>query len=82
MLPSSLRKLARAFNVEDKGIFPYRFVNSLNLDYEGTVPDFKYFNKITIEQYNNYLNIFKNKEWNLKMKLLIILIKIILVYIK
>ena len=27
MLPSSLRKLARAFNVEDKGIFPYRFVN-------------------------------------------------------
>ena len=26
MLPSSLRKLAKQFNVDDKGIFPYKFV--------------------------------------------------------
>ena len=31
MLPSSLRKLAKSFYVEEKSIFPYRFVNIDNL---------------------------------------------------
>lgn len=66
MLPTSLAKLAKQFKVVNKGIFPYDFANFNKLDYIGKVPDFKYFNKITIEQYNNYLNIFKNKEWNFK----------------
>ena len=41
LLPSSLRKLAVAFDVEDKGIFPYNFVQLNNLNYEGSVPDKK-----------------------------------------
>jgi hypothetical protein len=28
-----------------KGIFPYTFVNSSNLDYKGEVPDFKFYNE-------------------------------------
>lgn len=35
MLPSSLGKLAKSFNVENKSIFPYKFVNEISLDYEG-----------------------------------------------
>ena len=66
MLPSSLRKLARAFNVEDKGIFPYRFVNLLNLDYEGTVPDFKYFEGITENRYQLYKSDYVYRSWNLR----------------
>lgn len=66
MLPTSLAKLAKQFKVHNKGIFPYDFANFNKLDYISNVSDFKYFNKITIEQYNNYLNIFKNKEWNFK----------------
>ena len=33
LLPSSLAKLAKSFNVEDKGIYPYEFPNENNLDY-------------------------------------------------
>ena len=41
LLPSSLAKLAVAFDVEDKGKFPYNFVQLNNLNYEGSVPDKK-----------------------------------------
>jgi hypothetical protein len=59
MLPTSLRKLAIQFNVDNKTIFPYNFVNNkcntnIDLNYIGKVPSFKYFIDITIEQYNNY----------------------------
>ena len=47
LLPSSLRKLAVAFDVEDKGKFPYNFVQLQNLNYEGPVPDKKYFSNLT-----------------------------------
>ena len=66
MLPSSLRKLAKSFNVEDKGIFPYKFVDTINLDYDGPVPEFKYFEGISEYEYNNYVNDFKNRNWNLR----------------
>jgi hypothetical protein len=70
MLPSSLRKLSKQFNVENKTIFPYNFVNdqynkNVILNYIGKVPSFKYFNDLNIEQYNQYINNF-NKEWSLK----------------
>ena len=44
LLPSSLAKLAKNFNVENKGIFPYSFVNNNNviLDYIGSVPSTQY----------------------------------------
>jgi DNA polymerase type B, organellar and viral len=40
LLPISLSKLAINFNIENKGFFPYSFVNDSNisLDYRGTVP--------------------------------------------
>lgn len=43
LLPASLRKLAKSFQVQDKSIFPYEFVNNPNIDmnYSGEVPDFK-----------------------------------------
>jgi hypothetical protein len=45
LLPSKLSKLAKSFNVEDKGMFPYKFANNLDikLDYEGDIPELKYF---------------------------------------
>lgn len=70
LLPSSLRKLATNFNVENKSIFPYNFVNDFNIDlnYEGNIPNYKYFNDITIEEYNEYCNSFLNKKWSLKFE--------------
>src|SRR5271156_660750 len=67
ILPSSLRKLAINFNVENKGVFPYAFVNYINipLDYIGIVPDIKYFNNISLEDYNQYYNSF-NDNWSLR----------------
>jgi hypothetical protein len=37
ILPGTLSSLAKNFNVENKGIFPYKFVNNknINLDYIG-----------------------------------------------
>lgn len=66
MLPASLRKLSKAFNVTDKGIFPYKFVNTINLDYDGSVPEFKYFDCITEFQYNKYAMDYAAKSWNLR----------------
>jgi ribosomal protein S19 len=63
LLPSNLRSLAKNFNVEDKGLFPYRFVNNqeIKLDYEGRVPEFKYFEGVTSEEYEEYCKEFINK---------------------
>lgn len=68
MLPLSLRKLGKNFNVEvKKGIYPYLFVNnkSINLDYIGTAPTFDNLKDITLEEYNNYANNY-NSNWSLK----------------
>jgi hypothetical protein len=62
-----LRDLAKSFGVNtQKSIFPYTFVNENNLDYIGEVPEFKYFDGITINEYNNYKNKFDGNLWNLK----------------
>lgn len=68
MLPASLRSLAKNFGVENKGIFPYKFVNNkaVPLDYIGKVPDFCYFDNITQEEYKEYCKEFLNKSWNLR----------------
>jgi len=44
LLPNSLDKLGKSFNVENKGIFPILFFNKPNIDlnYIGEVPDLKY----------------------------------------
>lgn len=67
MLIGSLRNLAKAFGVEtQKSIFPYNFVKENNLNYNGYVPDFKYFDDISKSEYLNYCEMFKNKTWNLE----------------
>jgi hypothetical protein len=68
MLPSSLAKLAVNFNVEKKGIFPYKFVNNdqISLDYIGDVPSFDDFSNITDLEYHDYKKNFKNRAWDLK----------------
>jgi hypothetical protein len=78
-LPSSLKNLAVNFNVENKGLFPYKFVtNDISLNYIGKIPDYKFFidefkkeGNITIDEYKHYCNSFKNDNntkivWDLK----------------
>lgn len=65
LLPGSLRSLAISFEVENKGIFPYKFVNNseVSLNYIGNIPEFKYFDNISKDQYIAYSS---NTEFNLK----------------
>jgi hypothetical protein len=59
ILQASLRKLTKAFNVENqKGIFPYKFANINNLNYIGEVPHITYFDNLSLDDYNNYKNDF------------------------
>jgi len=64
LLPSSLRKLGKSFNVNSlKGIFPYGLSD---INYIGDVPDIKYFSKINIDEYNKYKDSFNNNIWNFR----------------
>lgn len=64
MLPSSLRKLAKAFGVESKGYFPFNFVNNFTvpLDYIGHTPNFSYFEGLSLNEYNSLVR----NNWNLR----------------
>lgn len=55
MLPSSLRKLSKAFGVEAKGFFPFEFVNnpSIPLNYVGPTPDLKLYEGLSKEVYES-----------------------------
>jgi hypothetical protein len=64
LLPSSLRKLAIDFNVTNKGIFPYKFVNSnIELNYEGSVPNYDFFENISLSEYNDYCEEFNQNSF-------------------
>jgi hypothetical protein len=72
MIPISLARAAKSFSVEDKGKFPYRFVNQqeINYDYIGPVPGYDLFEKtkgdnFTEEAYKEYCKDFNN-DWNLE----------------
>src|ERR1700692_1673194 len=70
MLPSSLSKLTKQFNVSNKTLFPYNFINdkfnkNINLNYIGKVPAIKYFINLTLDQYIEYKQNFINN-WSLK----------------
>jgi len=61
ILLASLKNLAKSFMVQiQKSIFPYLFVNDSNLNYVGSVPDFKYFIKVSKEEYMEYCKQFSN----------------------
>ena len=64
LIPSSLRKLCKSFGIiGGKGIFPYKFNN---INYSGDVPDIKYFDNISLEEYKNYKALYKNKIWSFR----------------
>lgn len=66
ILLSSLMKLCKSFRVKnEKTIFPHSFVNESNLDYIGPVPDIKYFDNISREDYLEYCKQFDNN-WSLR----------------
>lgn len=55
LLPLSLDKLIKTFNIKTKNLnFTYLFLRNIkNLKYEGEIPDLKYFrNKRSKEEYN------------------------------
>lgn len=70
LLPDSLRKLAINFRVENKGLFPYKFVNNENipLNYQGRVPSFEAFDGISLQEYEEYCKEFSNKSWDLRVE--------------
>lgn len=64
LLPSSLKNLSKSFNVsKPKSIFPFG-LNDLN--YSGAIPDYKYFNNISQEEYNSYAKSYTNQIWDFK----------------
>jgi hypothetical protein len=66
ILLASLNRLSNSFDTQtQKSIFPYRFANNHNLDYNGKVPALRYFDDITLEEYNTYCETFSHS-WNLK----------------
>ena len=68
LLPASLRRLAKNFKVENKGFFPFKFVNNKNipLDYRGAIPTFETFDETTQIEYDDYSREFNNKAWDLR----------------
>lgn len=64
MLPVSLRKLCDSFNVETvKSIFPFKL---MDINYNGPIPEFKLFDKISLIEYDSYKELFKGTIWNFK----------------
>jgi hypothetical protein len=68
LFPSSLAKLATNFQVDNKGIFPYKFINNDNIaiDYIGKILDLIYFDNLSPQNYIDYCNMFNNHIWNLR----------------
>lgn len=66
LLPNSLDKLGKSFNVKNqKDIFPHKFVNKNTLNYVGSVPSIDYFINLSEDKYNEYVSRFNNN-WSLK----------------
>jgi hypothetical protein len=58
MLPASLKKICKSFNVIEKGIFPIYFLNdkynkNIDLNYVGPIPEYIYFSGITEQEFEN-----------------------------
>lgn len=75
LLTSSLEKLGNTFSInkgklEQKLSFPYRFVNEPWVDYNyvGSVPEFKYYDKISENEYNQLVKSKSSNinKWDLK----------------
>lgn len=72
LLPASLKDLAINFKVQNKGIFPHKFLNSteVNLNYIGEIPSIKYFDNLSSIDYitykHNIKEIYYRDNWNLR----------------
>jgi DNA polymerase type B, organellar and viral len=76
LLPSKLSELAKTFGVENKDLFPYKFVNekTTTFEYEGNMPSLQYYNvsdmgddiSERLQTWKEYQARFNNKNWNLK----------------
>jgi hypothetical protein len=68
LLPNSLRKLAKAFNVENKAFFPYRFVNdpSISLQYEGLIPNISFYDEVNVNSDQLLISGPITEKWNLR----------------
>jgi DNA polymerase type B, organellar and viral len=68
MLPLKLDKLIKSFDINiPKLPFPYSFVNKYNLNYNGSLPEFKYYEDVL--NYDDYLKLskkYEKKSFNLK----------------
>lgn len=65
MLNTSLKALCVSFETNVvKGIFPYKFALLANLFYKGDKPDIKFYNDISIEDYN----LIPNNNWYFKQE--------------
>jgi len=64
LLTSSLSKLSKSFNIDSpKTLFP---IHLNNINYQGSVPDIKYFKDISLEDYEKYKASHSDKIWNFK----------------
>lgn len=63
-----MANLATNFNLENKGIFPYKFVNNKNisLNYEGDFPSITDYDQISMEEYQKLKQGHGNINWNLR----------------
>lgn len=62
LIPLSLKKIAKEFNLNQKMIFPYKFAKKENLTYIGNIPNKEYFE--SKEEYELFTK--KNKIFNFK----------------
>ena len=70
LLPFSLKKLGKVFKCNDsKGIFPYSFLTSGNINYKGEIPEICFFKDVSTEEYLNYRNEV-NGQWDCKLETL------------
>lgn len=62
ILKSSLRDLCVAYGVEEKGVFPHRYMSEETLGHKGAKPDIKFYNDLTVEAYEKVDKIVDMKE--------------------
>ena len=66
LLPLSLRKLCKAFNVEQvKSFFPF---NLTNIHYSGVFPRFEYWTGIDLNQFELIKKLFGKRMWNFQLE--------------
>jgi DNA polymerase type B, organellar and viral len=60
--------LAINFNVDEKGIFPYKFVNNkdISLHYNGAIPNRESLKELSEEDYITYCSNYKDNKWNFR----------------